>query len=146
MESQSRKRCQSKLNTIQHILKVSYFQKDFLFFFPFFQKKGTKNFYPSRIGQKFKFSSSFFGRIEDTKISFRDYLTFTQAWLPTIIQGQNYCVHSRGLFCIQLCWVFLNKNGWSLGVCSMLLKGSFCSLLHIVGVCVKVIYPKYSKH
>ena len=109
-------------------------------------KKQTKNFWPSRLGQKSKFSSSFFGRIEDTKISFWDYLTFTQAWLPTIIQGQNYCVHSRGLFCIQLCWVFLNKNGWSLGVCSMLLKGSFCSLLHIVGVCVKVIYPKYSKH
>ena len=27
---------------------------------------------PSRLGQKLTFSSSFFGRIEDTKISFRD--------------------------------------------------------------------------
>ena len=35
-------------------------------------KKRTKNFCPSRLGQKFEFSSSFFGRIEDTKISFRD--------------------------------------------------------------------------
>ena len=35
-------------------------------------KKRTKNFCPSRLGQKLIFSSSFFGRIEDTKISFRD--------------------------------------------------------------------------
>ena len=35
-------------------------------------KKRTKNFCPSRLGQKLTFSSSFFGRIEDTKISFRD--------------------------------------------------------------------------
>ena len=35
-------------------------------------KKWTKNFGPSRLGQKLTFSSSFFGRIEDTKISFRD--------------------------------------------------------------------------
>ena len=39
-------------------------------------KKRTKNFCPCGLGQKFKFSSSFFGRIEDTKISFRDWLTF----------------------------------------------------------------------
>ena len=32
-------------------------------------KKRTKNVCPSRLGQKFKFSSSFFGRI-DTNISF----------------------------------------------------------------------------
>ena len=30
----------------------------------------------SRLGQKLTFSSSFFGRIEDTKISFRDQLNF----------------------------------------------------------------------
>ena len=30
----------------------------------------------SRLGQKLKFSNWFFGRIEDTKISFRDWLTF----------------------------------------------------------------------
>ena len=35
-------------------------------------KKRTKNFCPSRLGQKLTFSSSFSGRIEDTKISFRD--------------------------------------------------------------------------
>ena len=35
-------------------------------------KKRPKNFCPSRLGQKLTFSSSFFGRIEDTKISFRD--------------------------------------------------------------------------
>ena len=35
-------------------------------------KKRTKKFCPSRLGQKFKFLSSFFGRIEDTKISFQD--------------------------------------------------------------------------
>ena len=39
-------------------------------------KKRTKNFYPSRLGQKIKFSNSVFGRIEDTKMSFRNYLTF----------------------------------------------------------------------
>ena len=35
-------------------------------------KKRTKNFCPSRLGQKLKISSSFFGRMEDTQISFRD--------------------------------------------------------------------------
>ena len=35
-------------------------------------KKQTKNFCHSRLGQKLTFSSSFLGRIEDTKISFRD--------------------------------------------------------------------------
>ena len=42
--------------------------------FDFFNspKKRTKNFCPSSLGQKLTFSSPFFGRIEDTKISFRD--------------------------------------------------------------------------
>ena len=40
-------------------------------------KKRTKNFCPSRLGQKLTFLSSFFGRIEDTKISFWDQLTFS---------------------------------------------------------------------
>ena len=53
------------------LLKVSYFRNGFLFFFNS-PKKQTKNFCPSRLGQKFTFSGSFFGRIEDTKISFRD--------------------------------------------------------------------------
>ena len=35
-------------------------------------KKRTKNFFPSRLGQKLKFSSLFFGSIEDTKMSFRN--------------------------------------------------------------------------
>ena len=35
-------------------------------------KKRMKNFCPSGLGQKLKRSSSFLGRIEDTKISFRD--------------------------------------------------------------------------
>ena len=43
-----------------------------LFVFSNFPKKRTKNFCPSRLGQRLTFSSSFFGRIEDTKISFRD--------------------------------------------------------------------------
>ena len=40
------------------------------FFFQFFQQKRTKNVCPSRLGQKFEFTSSFFGRIEDTKKTF----------------------------------------------------------------------------
>ena len=43
-----------------------------LFVFFNSSKKRTKNFCPSRLGQKLTLSSSFFGRIEDTKISFRD--------------------------------------------------------------------------
>ena len=39
-----------------------------------------KNFCTSSLRQKLKFSSLFFGRIEDTKISFRDQLTFTN-WI-----------------------------------------------------------------
>ena len=35
-------------------------------------KKRTKTFCPSRLGQKFEFSSSFFGRIGDTKKTFRN--------------------------------------------------------------------------
>ena len=35
-------------------------------------KKRTKDFCLSRLGQKFEFSSSFFGRIEDTKKKFRN--------------------------------------------------------------------------
>ena len=34
--------------------------------------KRTKNVYLSKLGQKFEFSSSFFGRIEDTKKAFRN--------------------------------------------------------------------------
>mgnify|MGYP007022928736 CR=1 FL=1 len=39
-------------------------------------KKQTKNVCPSRLGQKFEFSSSFFGRIEGTEMAFRNKLTF----------------------------------------------------------------------
>jgi hypothetical protein len=35
-------------------------------------EKQNKKFCPTRLGQKLKFSSSLFGRIEDTKIFFRD--------------------------------------------------------------------------
>ena len=35
-------------------------------------KKRTKNVCPNRLGQKFEFSWSFFGRIEDTKKTFRN--------------------------------------------------------------------------
>ena len=42
-----------------------------LFVFLNSSKKRTKTFWPSRLGQKL-IVSSFFGRIEDTKISFRD--------------------------------------------------------------------------
>ena len=37
-----------------------------------YPKKRTKNVCPSRLGQKFEFSSSFFGRIENTKKAFRN--------------------------------------------------------------------------
>ena len=57
--------------TNKSLLKVSWFRKGFLFFFNS-PKKWTKNFGPSRLGQKLTFSSSFFGRIEGTKISFHD--------------------------------------------------------------------------
>ena len=40
-------------------------------------KKQTKHFCLSRLGQKFAFLSWFFGRIEDTKNTFRNYLTFS---------------------------------------------------------------------
>ena len=40
-------------------------------------KKQTKNFCPSRLGQKLTLSSSFFWRIEGIKISFWDKLTFS---------------------------------------------------------------------
>jgi hypothetical protein len=41
-----------------------------LFVLSILPKKRTKNFCLSRLGQKLTFSSLFFGRIEDTKISF----------------------------------------------------------------------------
>ena len=44
-------------------------------------KKRTKNVCPSRLGQKFEFSSSFFGRIEDTRKAFRNQLTFSRTQL-----------------------------------------------------------------
>ena len=49
-------------------------------YFVFFNSpnKQTKNFCPSRLGQKFEFSSSYFGRIEDTKKTFRNQLTFSR--------------------------------------------------------------------
>ena len=43
-----------------------------LFVFFNSSKKRTKKLCPSRLWQKFKFSSSCFGRNEDNKISFRD--------------------------------------------------------------------------
>ena len=42
------------------------------FFFFNSSKKRTKNFCPSRLGQKYEFSSSFFGRIGGTKKTFRN--------------------------------------------------------------------------
>ena len=68
-----------------YVVKVSWFRKDFLvssilpknerkqvdlrYILSLFNssKKRTKNFCPSKPVQKFEFSSSFFGRIEDTK-------------------------------------------------------------------------------
>ena len=41
-------------------------------------KKQTKDFCLSRLRQKLEFSSSFFGRIEDTKRTFRNKLTFSK--------------------------------------------------------------------
>ena len=76
-------------------------------------KKRTKNFGPSRLGQKFEFSRLFFGRIEDTKISFRDYLTFSSGnfkpnwgWsrVAAIVERETF-------FCIWVCW----RQTWRLG-------------------------------
>jgi hypothetical protein len=55
----------------RHIGKGQLISKGLFGFFNS-PKKRTKNFCPSRLGQKLTFSSSFFGRIEDTKSSFRD--------------------------------------------------------------------------
>ena len=38
----------------------------------FFSILPNRNFLPFRLGQKFEFSSTFFGRIEDTKKTFRN--------------------------------------------------------------------------
>ena len=40
-------------------------------------KNRTKDFCPSRIGQKLQFSSLFFERIEETKRTFQNKLTFS---------------------------------------------------------------------
>jgi hypothetical protein len=50
-------------------VKGQLFSKGLFVFFNS-SKKRTKNFCPSRLGQKLTFSSSFFGRIEDGGISF----------------------------------------------------------------------------
>ena len=47
---------------LEEIVMLSILQK----------KNRTENVCNSRLGQKSKFSSSFFGRIDDTKIPFRD--------------------------------------------------------------------------
>ena len=57
-------------------LKVSWFWNVFFGVFNSSNKR-TKNFCPSRLGQKLKFLGSFFGRIEDTKMSFRNLPTPT---------------------------------------------------------------------
>ena len=51
-------------------------------------KRRTKNFFSSRLGKNKKKSSSFFGRIEDTKISFRDYLTFKNT--SVLVENVSY--------------------------------------------------------
>ena len=53
-------------------LKVSLFQNDFSVFsiLPKSEQKCLP--WPSKLGQKFKFSSSFFGRIEGTEKAFRN--------------------------------------------------------------------------
>ena len=55
------------------VLKVSPFRKEFLVF-SILPKNERKMSAP---GQKFEFSSSLMGKIEDTKKAFRNYLTFT---------------------------------------------------------------------
>ena len=45
-------------------------------------KKRTKIFCPSRLGQKLKLLGSFFGRIEETKMSFQNWLTFKGQIIP----------------------------------------------------------------
>ena len=50
-------------------------------------KKRMKNFCPSSLGQKSKLSSSFFGRIEDTKESFRNLLTFKGQLISECLLG-----------------------------------------------------------
>jgi hypothetical protein len=57
------------LHTLSQFSKGQVISKGLFGFFNS-SKKRTKYFYPSRLGQKLKLWSSFFGRIEDIKISF----------------------------------------------------------------------------
>ena len=65
-KEQRKKYRYTKVHTKGHLISKE------LFCFFNSSKRRTKNFCPNRLGQKFKFSSSFFGRIEDTRISFWD--------------------------------------------------------------------------
>ena len=65
----------SNLKALQKVLKCQLISKGLFCVFNS-SKKQTKNFYLSRLGQKLKFSCSFFGRIEDTKKTFRNWVPF----------------------------------------------------------------------
>ena len=58
-------------------------------------KKRTKNFCPSRLGQKFEFSSSFFGRIGDTKKTFRNLADKSQDKISSLTNYNFFCHHGR---------------------------------------------------
>ena len=64
--------------------KIQLISKDLFVFFNS-QKKKKKKICTSRLGHKLTFSSSFFVRIEDTEIFFRDELTFSKF-------KEHYCI------------------------------------------------------
>ena len=119
--------------------------KGFLDFFQFFQK-WSKNFCRSRLGQKLKFLSSFFGRIEDTKNKFWNKLTFTVSFedgLFIFFHGQTNCKIIISVHCIvrtkSLIDIKVKKNS------ILALK---CTLLSQIRLktCTKMIFVPEQKH
>ena len=101
-------------------------------------KNQMKNFSPSRLGQKFEFSSSFFGIIEDTKKTFRNYLTFSSSSSRTTTTKvkANNCPLMSGLLHILFTsfWVRSGVNDSELylhiaTLCKDGLRDGRCSLI-----------------
>ena len=69
-----------KYHFLQHI-KCQLISKG-LFSFINSPQKTSEKYLPHEAGEKINIFSSFFGRIQDTKISFLDLLTFSKKMLP----------------------------------------------------------------
>jgi hypothetical protein len=103
-----RTKCSSVLPLCLVRIKGQIISKGHFVFFNS-SKKRTKNFCPSRLGQEFEFSSSFFGRIEDTKKTFWNWLTFNvHQPLQYVLECSLGTIH---ILCQQ-------KSGW-VGVVSL---------------------------